>query len=408
MKQDFIVQHPETVEDIEQYIELLRKVFGPESNVDTIVRRLIDHHHGMTLEDHFIVKHSGTIVSALSLIPEKWSIGGVPLKVAEMGPVGTLPEYRRRGLIRRLVNEFHRRVEDQGYDLVAIEGIPYFYRQFGYEYAVPLDEVVRIRLDQMPDYDTRREIRPFTGRDIPQAMKFLAQSQEKFYVHSIRDEWIWKMQHETGRTSDKFEGYAVEEDGQMMAYLRIDEQPKVKELVLREVTDADQYSAQAILRFLKDVGNKRGLENLVALISYHDPFAKLLVSLGAVERIPPYAWQIRIIDYVKIFQKMKPLFEKRLAASTYLRLTEKLNFNLNCYTVQITVEKGAITNIQRLETNEDGNIRLNPLVFTQLLLGYRSRSELEMIYPDFRIRQSHRNLVDILFPKFPSYIHAVN
>jgi predicted acetyltransferase len=326
-----------------------------------------------------------------------------------MGCVGTLPEFRHRGLIRTLVNEFHKRVASHGYDLSVIEGIPYFYRQFGYEYAIPLDEEITIRLDQIPDYELKHVIRPFTERDVPKAMQLLKQAQQKFYVHSVRDKQIWKMQHETGMASspNKFEGYTVEEKGEMGAYIRVGNEPKDKALILREVTETDQLTAKSILRFLKDLGKQRGFETLSAQTSCYEPFAEHLATIGALKHVPPYAWQIRVTDYVKLFKKMKPLFEKRLAESTYRYLTEKLNFNFRRHTVQMNVENGIVKDVQHLETNEDRTIGLNPLVFVQLLLDYRSLSELEMIYPDFRIRPSHKHLIDVLFPKLPSYIHAV-
>jgi predicted acetyltransferase len=403
----FTFHYLETSEDIEQNLELMRKVFGQNSGVDNLVKKLINNHPTMTLKDFFVIKHHSKIVASLNLTPVKWSIGGVLLKVAELGCVATLTEYRNLGLQRRLVNEFHRQAEEQEYDLCAIEGIPYFYRQFGYEYAIPLNEETRIRLDQIPDYESSLDIRPFTEEDIPKAMQLLTQSQRKFYIHTVRDEQIWKMQQQTGLTSEsKFDSFAAEKEGNMLAYLRISHKSEDKELVLREIADTDYYTGKAILKFLKDTGKQRGFEMLTANISYLDPLSEQLVALGAIQRIPPYAWQIRIIDYVKIFQKMKTLFEKRLAASPYCHLTEKLNFNFRRYTVQVSVEDGAIIDIQRLESSEDRIIGLNPLVFTQLLLGHRSRNELEMIYPDFGIRQSHKHLIDVLFPKLPSHIHS--
>jgi len=404
---DYIFQHLETEDDIEQNLELMRKVFGENSGVDLLVKKLIRHHPEMTLENFFVIKHHGKTVASLNLIPAKWNIGGVPLKVAEMGCVATLTEHRHRGLQRRLANEFHKQVAEYGYDLCAIEGIPYFYRQFGYEYAIPLLEETRIRLEQIPDHESKLKIRPFTYEDIPKAMQLLMQSQKKFYVHIVRDKQIWNMQQETGIASaDTFEAYAVEKDGEMTAYIRVSDKPENKELILREATDTDHNTGKAILKFLKDMGKQRGFETLLAQISYYDSLAEQLFALGAVQRIPPYAWQIRVVDYVKIFQKMKPLFEKRLGASTYCHLTERLNFNFYRFTVQITVEDGVITDIQRLESSEDRTIMINPLVFTQLLLGYRSRHELEMTYPDFIIRPSHKHLIDVLFPKLPSHIHS--
>jgi len=405
---DFTFHHLKTDEDIEQYLELTRVVFRPEEDVDVFVRNLIDYHPTMTLEDHFVIKHGGKIVSCLILIPVNWSIGGIPLKVAEMGNVATLPEYRHRGLIRRLVTEFHKRVADKGYDLSIIKGIPYFYRQFGYEYAIPLDPETRIKIHQIRDYEPKHDIRPFASKDIPKAMQLLKQVQKKFYVHGVRDEKIWRMQQETRMAEDppKFEGYVVEENGEMIAYFRIVDNPKDKELVMREISEIDQRVAQSVLRFLKDRGKQRGHETLVVLASHLDSLTDYIVSIGGVKCIPPYELLIRVTDYVKMFQKMKPLFEKRLATSTYRHLTEKLNFNFRRYTVQMAVEDGKITDIQRLETNEDRTMGFNPLVFTKLLLGHKSREELEMTYPDFGVRQSHKHLVDVLFPKLPSYTHA--
>ncbi len=49
---------------------------------------------------------------------------------------------------------------------------------------------------------------------------------------------------------------------------------------------------------------------------------------------------------------------------------------------------------------------LNPLVFVQLMTGYKNRQELEETVPDVKVAVSHRHLIDVLFPKMPSYIHS--
>jgi predicted acetyltransferase len=386
----------------------MRRVFGDKSRVDLMVKKWIDHYPHMTLEDFSVAKHRGKIVAALCLIPSEWSIGGIRFRVAELGCVATLPEYRHQGLQRNLMAQYHKRVLEQGYDLSAIEGIPYFYRQFGYEYALPLDEQTRIRLEEIPDYKPVCTIRPFTNHDVSKAMELLARSQLKFYVHSVRDKEIWKMQQETRMVAEyEFEDYSVEQEGQMTAYFRTSQNPENKELFLREITDVNEATARSILGFLKEIGLRSGLENLVCTISHHEPFAECLAATGHAGQPQPYAWQIRTTDNLNMFRKMKTLLEKRLESSSYNRLTEKINLSFYRYTVQLTIENGAITDIQRLEDGEDRAVRFNPAVFMQLLLGYRSREELELTYPDFIVRSSHKQLIDVLFPKLPSYTHTV-
>jgi predicted acetyltransferase len=401
-------QHLEDDEDVRHYLELIREIWGEDAGVDNLAKNLIDHHPKMNMSNFYVIKDRGRMVSTLNLIPVKWSIGGIALNAAEMGHVGTVPEYRGKGLIKRLIEEFHKDGERQEYDIAVIEGIPYFYRQFGYEYAVPLLEETKIRLNQIPEWKSKIKIWPFAEKDILEARVLLEKSQRKFYVHSVRDETIWKVQQKTGIASDPepFQCYKVEEQGKMTAYFRLKEIPKEKELVLTEITEVDQLGAQAVLNFLKNYGDQHNLETLSANISYEEPFIEHLACIGGMKRVPTYAWQIRITNYVKAFLKLKPLFERRLANSMYNRLTETLNFNFRVFTVQVAVKDGKIKDIQNIDRGERSPIGLNPLAFVQLMTGYKNRQELEEAVPDVRIAVSHRHLIDVLFPKMPSYIHS--
>jgi predicted acetyltransferase len=407
-KADLRICHLKTEDDVAEYLELIRKIWKEEAGVDRLAKKLIDCHPKMTLNNFYVIKEKGTMVSTINLIPVTWNIGGINLKVAEMGHVGTLPEYRGKGLIQKLVNEYHKDVRKQKYDIAVIEGIPYFYKQFGYEYAVPLLEETKIRIDQIPQFKANIRIRSFTESDIPRAKEILDNSQTKYYVHCVRDESIWRMQQITGIASDPepFQGYAVEERGRLVAYFRIRELQKERQLLLTEITDVDYIEAQAVLGFLKKYGKKHKLESLSASVGYEEPFSHYMMSLGAVKSFPTYAWQIRITDYVKIFRKLKPLLEHRLSNSMYSRLTQTLNFNFRVFTIQVTVIEGRITDIKKIDESKWSPIGLNPFAFVQLMTGYKSRQQLEEAVPDVRIALSHKYLIDILFPQMPSHIQS--
>jgi predicted acetyltransferase len=371
-----------------------------------MVRKLIYNHPRMSLKNHFIIKHKGRTVASLNLIPVDWAIGSVRLKAAEMGNVATLEQYRHKGLMRRLVDEYHKEVDRQGFDLSVIEGIPYFYRQFSYEYAITHDEETAIPIEKLPGAKSNVRVRPFAETDVPAAAKLLRRSQSKFLVHTVRDRPIWKIHQETGIAAEyHYEAYAVESGRKMTAYFRINRSPQEKTLILREVTDTDHPTSTAILAFLRNVGEESGLQTLLARISFREPIALLLASLGG-QQTRPYAWQIRVTDYVRLLEKMKPLLESRLARSEYARLSEKLIFNFRRFKTQITVQNGRITGIKRSDIDEPWVLGLNPPASTQLLLGYRSREKLETAHPDFYVRPAHRRLIDVLFPELPSYIHA--
>ena len=81
---------------------------------------------------------SGEIVSSLNVIDQTWTYGGMPFGVGRVELVGTRPDYRRRGLVRRQMTVVHQWSAERGQMVQAITGIPHYYRQFGYEMALDL------------------------------------------------------------------------------------------------------------------------------------------------------------------------------------------------------------------------------------------------------------------------------
>src|SRR5258708_18518938 len=63
---------------------------------------------------------------------------------------GSRPEYRRQGLIRAIFELVHARSAQRGDLVQGITGIAYYYRQFGYEYAAPLDEGLTVYFPAIP------------------------------------------------------------------------------------------------------------------------------------------------------------------------------------------------------------------------------------------------------------------
>ena len=78
---------------------------------------------------------TGAIVSSCCTISQTWTYAGIPFKVGRPELVGTLPDYRRRGLVRKQFEILHDWSAQRGELVQIITGIPYYYRQFGYTMA---------------------------------------------------------------------------------------------------------------------------------------------------------------------------------------------------------------------------------------------------------------------------------
>ena len=77
-------------------------------------------------------------MSTATLLRETVTIGDVDVPTGQVEMVATDPAYEGRGLVRTLMDEAHRRSTERGDLLQVMIGIPFFYRQFGYSYAMPI------------------------------------------------------------------------------------------------------------------------------------------------------------------------------------------------------------------------------------------------------------------------------
>ena len=118
-------------------------------------------HPGSSPGDFTIVEDTtiGAIVSSLCLIPQTWRYGEVEFPATQVELVGTRPEYRNRGLVRRQFDVVHGWCEQRGIVVQGIAGIPWYYRQFGYEYALPLSSGRVARRSLAPKLEGEEPVR---------------------------------------------------------------------------------------------------------------------------------------------------------------------------------------------------------------------------------------------------------
>jgi hypothetical protein len=85
-----------------------------------------------------VVTPGGKVISTATLLKESVRVGSVVLPSGQVELVATHADFERRGLVRALMEDAHRRSTERGDAFQVMIGIPYFYRRFGYEYAMPI------------------------------------------------------------------------------------------------------------------------------------------------------------------------------------------------------------------------------------------------------------------------------
>ncbi len=401
---EYVFCKPMTEEDYEALYKMMDSVFGDE-DVRGITSRFAEHHPEMTEENFFMVRHGEEVAAGLVLLPQRWIIDGVEIKVAEMGCVGTSPKHRRKRLQWILNDEFDSYARENGYDLCVLAGIPFFYRQFGYQYAVELDFSTEIEVTRLPDTHKALVAREEKETEIPELDAILQDTQSGYFVKSLRTPGIWKMQMETSTYGgEPYNGAVLTKEGKIGGYYRYVVDEKNSTLYIRELGYSKNTNAEEVVVHLKELAEKKGLTKIKTAVSHDDEINRYLTRMGAKQN-KPYAWQVKPLDLFKLMEKMKPAFEERIADSKFNGLTKELKFNFFRFAVRMDIKDGKIVEMEKYYGEEKRTLGFNPYAFIQMIMGYKNREDLMKAYPDFWVRDGLDELIDVMFPKKPGYIH---
>lgn len=400
-------------EDVERLAAFNGAVHGDDS--PPLIRAMLLHHphtrpeHWLFVED----EAGGQVVSSLCLIPWTWCYEDVELKAGQMEFVGTLEAYRHRGLIRAQVARFDELLREGGYDLSHIGGIGYFYRQFGYEYALSVEGGWRVEPHLIPDAPAdesqRCTFRRATLDDLPVLMRMYDEAMNDLSIRTVRDEATWryffgpalesKVTGETWLVSDQAE--------QPVGYFRIlPYGPSDQTLFVGEVSRLSGEAALATLRQVKVLAAERDNPYVRLELPESSTLVQTARHLEAHDR-GTYAWQIRLLDVGRFLQKLAPVLERRLAASPFAGLTKNVCFNLYREAFEMRFEGGRLTAVEPLGFKDGGDICIPPLLAVPLLLGYRDRATLRQAHHDVDVNRESRYLIDVLFPTVASFIHFI-
>jgi len=379
-----------------------------------------------------------SIVSSMVLLSHTWAYGGVPVSVGQPEIVGTRAEFRGRGLVRAMFDVGHAWSAARGHQLMAINGIPWFYRQFGYEMALELGGGPRLYTPGLaagvrqtqPPY----RVRPATDADAPFLAATSAHAGRRYLVTAPRDAAAWRYVV-SGRSSGSAvcdEVRIVEsETGEPAGYLEHVSRLWGPSLHVRELEVAPGVSWRAIaypvLAYLCETGEayaraaktELGLLDFWLLGSAH-PFAGVVQFAGARRA---YAYYLRAPDLPDVLRRVTPVLERRLAESSLVGHTGELRLSFYRNGVRLVLDGGRITSVEawpppRTVAGLDFSLpsadprrpsaMFPDLTFLQLLFGHRSLDELEAAFPDCVTRgQEVRALLQVLFPKAPSKVWPI-
>jgi predicted N-acetyltransferase YhbS len=289
---DGLVLRTARPDDLDQIGALLVDRGEPADAVD---HRLVVEDPDAGWESCAVVVDGDKVVSTAILLDETLVLNGLEIPASQVELVATDRAYEGRGLVRALMGWAHERSAARGQLVNVMLGIPYFYRQFGYTYAIPIAPTRPVT--HRPD-STGHTLREATAADIPAMARLqdAEQSRADLRMPHSTPLWRWLVARD-GSTN-----WLVERDGVPVATARTT--PPEEGARLCEVAAVDEAAAHALLASTgaEEMTERPGTVAGAAL----EPF------LGAAAE-EANSYYVRIGDPIALLEHLRPVFGQRLA-----------------------------------------------------------------------------------------------
>jgi hypothetical protein len=380
---------------------------------------LSGNHPTFSPTDFTIVEESasGRIVSTMNTISQTWSYEGIKFGVGRPELVGTLPEFRNRGLVRLQFEEIHKWSAERGEMVQAITGIPFYYRQFGYEMALDLDGR-RFGYEAQVPILKDGEVEPYVIR--------AAREDDLQFIEMLNRQITQRSMIACERTPEiiRYELAGMSENNQCMLTWTIEDKGgervgffRHSGYIRQKTLVAASYELRsgvswlevtpAVIRHLWAKGQEYAKRDGSEFNSFgfmlgaaHPVYEALGNRLPTIHE--PYAWYLRVPDPLGFLNRIRPVLEKRLGWSVAAGHSRLLKISFYRTGLRMTIEDGRITSIDSWQpsTEEEGDIAFPALTFLQVLFGYRSYDELHQAFADcWCDHEDVHILINILFPK---------
>jgi len=373
---------------------------------------------------------SGKIVSSMNLISQTWTYAGIPFKVGRPELVGTLPEYRNQGLVRRQFEVIHQWSADKGEVVQVITGIPYYYRLFGYEMAMNLGggragfplHIPRLNEGEAEPFN----IRPAVEADIPFIVRLYDLGCQRSLVACVWDEALWryelvvKSQKHVNRvevrlveTADGkpcgFFTHPLFSWGEMMPVQTYEIDPACS---WREVTPSViRYLEKEYEHTSPEYGDKKPFGAFGFWLGEEHPVYRIMPDkLPRVRK--PYAWYLRLANIPDFIHCITPILDERLAGSPLAGYSGEIKITFYRDGLRLVFEKGQLVCSEAWKPTPvggTGDAAFPPHTFLQLLFGYRSMEHLKDSFVDcWTSKDEIHVLLDSLFPRQPSNVWPIS
>lgn len=349
---------------------------------------------------------SSSIVSIAACLPTSIRLGSVSIPAARVDFVATRESHRGRGHASSLVRELLADSDRRG-DLVQLtDGLPYFYRQFGFGYALnPPGMVVLPRIGTEDSSSASRgetgsiTIRPAVSADMSRIDHYVAACMSGFDIApgEFASE-TWFDISEFGSDTDHL--IVAESGGAIVGFTRAHRDGDDVLRIQSSYADSPGVACRihAALAAIRSSG-------LLALDCGNSVWRDHLAAQGPV--IPlPFGISARTPDPVELLRLLRPEFDRRLGVISAPEPDRKLRLSLFTSAIVIEIHGETIADVRSASTVNDppspDDVAIAPDWFPALVLGRWGAEELARRVDDV-IAGTQPTTLSNLFPALTAH-----
>ena len=421
-----------TAADFDSLKELYGTVFGDELDtginhylVAYVIGLLSGRHPHCSPDDFAVVTDAaGRVVAATILMRMNMEYAGVFLLGGRPEIVASYPEVRNRGFIRKIFGLIHARSSARGDVFQGITGIPYYYKLFGYDYAVTLGGALSLPLSAIPTGTGEPDpyaLRRATTDDILQLQMLYERERSRMHerlpmlVTSRIDAayWRWAI-GETGSHEPWRPYMIIDAQGDVVGSVGVNRVRHGEEAIVSfcatepHIRLAEVYPSllRAVIALTAEIpvwdSRSKPCSGVRLVLGVDHPLYQLLLPLHHLSH-PAYGWYIRVPDLARLISQIVTVLEKRLAQSMHAGYSGVLLLDFYRDGLEITITNGKIQ-AKQWAGSPGAHAAYPPQVFLQQLFGIHSLPELIAAHMDVRANPTSTQLLQILFPKQSSWL----
>ncbi|MFS0723595.1 enhanced intracellular survival protein Eis [Paenibacillus sp. 1P07SE] len=325
----------------------------------------------------------GRLAAQLSVLPLQFWVGGQVWDMGGIAFVSTWPEYRRKGMIGRLLGASLAAMHEQGIAWSALAPFSYaFYRKYGWEagidyirYEVPSERLPR------PAAAEGSRIRR-VPRDSPVLRQLYMRYARQFNGMLSRSEGWWAT-----RVFGKKQGMVSvywSPSGEAEGYIFYQVREQV--LSVHEMVSLTEEARRGIWRYLSQH------DSMISRVLWHapldDPWTYLLEEPRVGQEIVPY-FMVRIVDVERVFRDYAFVEQTDEEERAFYIQVEDAQASWNTGTYRLSPLRPGPDRVQRLGDQEDRPIAValpaeasvlacDIQTLSALLIGYKSATHLHV------------------------------